>query len=389
MKCLRTYVAALVTAAGLLVLSTTAAQATLSADLLGLNTKAADLQTYLQGLTLSGDDLCAPLNQANGMARDMVNSITAVEGSLAAPLQVDAAVYDALDELFGTSLGIANEALRLSVDLEALSATARMINIKDGISAMLQLSSDIGTMADRIGTMADNILVMADNIGLMADRILVTQQLQNQNVALTTDSILQMQTNLLSLVSVVEDSTYNLRFALLTSEGQFLAAQMNLVALNPSTMANRLQAVAADVRAFRGEVEAAHGALINDSTTNTIYISYETLIGLGNLSLMLTSLATAVDDYVIAIGGLQAIASDPTLSDSMASMLQLSGDIGVMANRILEMADQILVMSDNIGLQADQILLTQEAMNMNVATTQASILAAQKMAINLIAARGL
>ena len=118
-------------------------------------------------------------------------------------------------------------------------------------------------------------------------------------------------------------------------------------------------------------------------------VSATTLIELGNLALMLESLATAVDGYVIAIGGLAAITSDPTLYDSMKSMLTLSADIGVMANRILEMGDQILVMSDNIGLQADQILATQAAMNVNVATTQAAILGAQDFAIGLIAARDL
>lgn len=389
MKFLRNYLARLFTALGLLTLSTTVAQASLSADLQSLNSEATELKAHLQGVTVSTDDLCAPLNQANDMARNLVNSIAAVDSSLAAPLQTDAAVYDALDQLFSTGLGIANEALRLSVDLEGLSTTAEMITIKDGVVAMLQLSGDIGTMADRIGTMADNILIMADDIGLMADRILITQQLQSENVALTANSLLQTQTNLLTLVSVIEDSTYDLSLAGLITEGEFLAAKMAAVMLSPWTMDSELAAVATDVRAFLADVQAVHDTVVNDSTTNTIYVSYDSLIQLGNLSLMLTSLATAVDGYVVAIGGLQAITGDPTLSDSMNSMLQLSGDIGIMANRILEMADQILVMSDNIGLQADQILLTQQAMNMNVATTQTAILAAQEMAVSLIAARGL
>lgn len=388
MKCVRNHVVVLFAALGMLLLST-GAQADLSTDLQDLNTQAAALQTYLQGAELTADDLCAPLNQANDLARNMVNSIAAVDASLAAPLQTDAAVYDALDELTNTGLGIANEALRLSVDLQALADTAEMITIKDGIAAMLQLSTDIGTMADRIGAMADRILVMSDNIGLMADRILQTQQLQNQNVALTTDSILQTQTNLLTLVSLIEDSTYELSFDGLNMEGCQLAAEMGSVMLHPWIMDSQLEAVAADVRAFLGDVQAVHDTVINDGTGNTLYVSYDALIQLGNLSLMLTSLATAVDGYVMAIGGLQPMTSTPTLRDAMASMLQLSGDIGIMANRILEMADQILVMSDNIGLQADQILATQEAMNMNVAATQTSILGAQAMVIQIIEMRSL
>ena len=69
----------------------------------------------------------------------------------------------------------------------------------------------------------------------------------------------------------------------------------------------------------------------------------------------------------------------------MGSMLRLSEDIGIMADRILEMSDQILAMADNIGVQADQIVLVQQAQNTNIAATQAAILAAQQLTIAIIA----
>ncbi len=332
-----------------------AANANLLTDLQNLNTEATALQTQLAGITLSADSVCGPLVNANQSARDLINSIAVINDNLAAPLSVDADVLTALDSLFITSAGIASETLRISVDLNALSTTAQAITIKDGIVAMLQLSDDIGTMADRIGEMADNILVMADNIGLMADRILLTQELQNQNVALTIDSILQTQTNALTLVSVVEDATYDLSFASLITEGGLLAARMEAVVLAPRTMDDQLAAVAADVKAFLNDVSLTNEAISVDAASNTMYLSADALIQLSNMSLMLTSLATAVDGYVVAIGGLEALTSDPNLVASLQSMLQLSADIGVMANRILEMADLILVVADNIGLQADQI----------------------------------
>jgi len=374
---------------GLLMAATVPARADLASDLAVLNVEASALETQLEGITLSADSVCGPLNDANQAARDLVNSITAVEESLAAPLTVDAATMDAFDQLFVTGLGIANEALRLSVDLQTLSATADAITIKDGITAMLQLSDDIDTMADRIGAMSDKILVMADNIGLMADRIIQTQELQNQNVALTTQSILQTQTNALTLVSVMESASYDMEIATLTAQGMLLAGRMGAVMFHPWTMDDQMAAVAADVRSFLDDVKALETIINADAAASTMNVSATTMIELGNLSLMLQSLATAVDGYVIAIGGLAAITRDPTLYASMQSMLTLSGDIGVMANRILEMADQILVMADNIGLQADQILATQAAMNINVQTTQAALLGAQTFAINLIAARDL
>ena len=367
------------------------ARADVATDLQALNTQATALQSYLEGVQLNADSatLCGPLVQANNLARDMVNSITAVDESLAAPLQLDADVLAGIEGLSNTTLSLANEALRLSVDLQSLSTAVDMITLKDALAAMLQLSTDIGAMADRIGEMADNILVMSDNIGLMADRILLTQELQNRNVELTINSILQTQTNTLALVSVVEDSTYELDFARLISEGDLLAARMGAVAFSPWTLDDQLAAVRDDVKVFLAELQSVQDALVNDSTMNTLDISYDALIQLGNLSLMLTSLAGAVDGYVIAIEGMQAFTSSATLADALHSMLAMSADIGSLSNTILQMADRILLMSDNIGMQADQIVLTQQAMNLNVATTQSAILGAQQMAIGIIAARSL
>ena len=388
---LRQGMATLFIAVATITLLSAPARADVATDLQALNTQATALQSYLEGVQLNADStpLCGPLVQADNMARDMVNSITAVDESLAAPLQLDADVLGGIEGLSNTTLSLANEALRLSVDLQSLSTAVDMITLKDALAAMLQLSTDIGSMADRIGEMADNILVMSDNIGLMADRILLTQELQNQNVELTINSILQTQTNTLALVSVVEDSSYDVDFARLISEGELLAARMSAVAFSPWTLDDQLAAVRDDVKVFLAELQSVQDALVNDSTMNTLDISYDALIQLGNLSLMLTSLAGAVDGYVIAIEGLQAFTSSATLADAMHSMLMMSADIGILSNTILQMADNILVMSDNIGMQADQIVLTQQTMNLNVATTQTAILGAQQMAIGMIAARNL
>ena len=363
--------------------------AALADDMQNLVTQANNLDLQLKSISLNGDSVCAPLVAANQAARDLVNSITAVNASLAAPLSVDSAVLDSFDQLFYTGTSIANEALRLSVDINTLSQVAQALTIKDGITAMLQLSDDISTMADRIGEMSDKILVMADNIGLMADRILVTQQIQSQNVALTQASILQTQTNMLTLLSVAETASYDLDLNTLVVNGELLAARMAAVVLNPLNMARELGKVADDVKSFLDQVRAAEAIINQDAAASTMTINTTTLTSLANLSIMLTSLATAVDGYVVAIEALKNITADPTLASSMQSMLELSADIGTMADSILEMGDVILAMADNIGLMADQILVSQQLQSVNVATTQASILAAQELAIGIIAANGL
>ncbi|WP_019626037.1 hypothetical protein [Thioalkalivibrio sp. ALJT] len=365
------------------------ARADLAADLQALNGGAIALNNQLAMVNLAAGVTCPALLEANQSARDLVNGITAINAGLAAPLSVDAATMEALDDLFDNGLALANEALLLSLRLDHLGAVGDDITLVISIAAMLQLSNDIGTMADRIGEMADNILVMADNIGEMADRILVTQDLQSRNVALTMDSILQTRNNILAVVSVMEDASYAAELSQLVMEGGRLSVRMRAVMFRPWRMDRQLRSIVDDVQDFQADVISLRHAINAAAKDNQVHLGPRVFMELGSLSLMMQSLTTALDGYVIAINGLAPMTSDPTLARSMDSILELSADIGLMANRILEMSGQILAMADNIGTQADLILDTQQAMNMNIAASQASILAAQEWAVGIIEARDL
>lgn len=365
------------------------AAAALKEDLQDLAVQSETFRSDLSTLELNASSVCAPLVQANQKARDMVNAISAVDDNLSAPLQIDADILDALELLSVTNMGLANEALRLSLDLQQLNNTASVLTIKDGITSMLQLSDDIGTMADRIGEMADKILVMADNIDIMADRIITTQEIQSANMTTSIDTLLQTQTNALTLVSVIETSTRELEYDALITDGMELSSRMHSVILNPWTMNNQLQGVADDIKIFLQQVTALSNAIKSDAANGTLYIDGTSMMQLYDMSTMLTFIATAVDGYVIAIEGLEPSTSTATLEDSLNSMLQLSADIGIMADRIGEMGDTILAMADNIGMVADTFITTQQFQSANLFATRNSVLAAQQMAIAIIVSRGL
>ncbi len=365
------------------------AAAALKEDLQDLAVQSETFRSELSTLELNASSVCAPLVQANQKARDIVNAISAVDDSLAAPLQVDAEILDALELLSVTNLSMANEALRLSLDLQQLENAASVLTIKDGITSMLQLSDDIGTMADRIGEMADKILVMADNIDIMADRIIATQEIQSANMTTSIDTLLQTQTNALTLVSVIETSTRELEYDALIADGMELSSRMHSVILNPWTMKYQLQGVADDVNSFLQQVTALSNAIKSDAANGTLYIDGTSMMQLYDMSTMLTFIATAVDGYVIAIEGLEPSTSTATLEDSLNSILQLSADIGIMADRIGEMGDTILAMADNIGMVADTFITTQQFQSANLFATRNSVLAAQQMAIAIIVSRGL
>lgn len=364
-------------------------RANVSSDVQDLLIQADALHSQLAGIQLTTETVCAPLVSANQAARLMADSIDSVNNGLIAPVTIDDTMLTSLDDLSLTTVRIAGEALRLTADVQLLAPTLDALSIKNGLVAMLQLSDDIGVMADRIGEMADNILLMADNIGLMADRILLTQQIQSQNLLLTQESILQTQTNMLTLVSVVESESYDLDLNALIVQGDLLAANLAATLLNPVTIKYQLAAAADDVKAFLLQVKSMGETLKSAGDGSTFNVNSTTLSSLVNLSVMATSLSTVLDGYTLTIESLQSVISSRNLDASLSSMLAMSADMGMLANSILEMADLILVMADNIGLAADQIILTQELQSANLAISQASILAVQEMVIGLIVARNL
>jgi hypothetical protein len=110
-----------------------------------------------------------------------------------------------------------------------------------------------------------NKILLADNIGTMADRILVTQQLQNTNIALTQASILTTQQNMVALSRTFNTFAYNSGLAGLVSQGNALSSQMGAVTLGRSTMNTQLASVAASVTAYLNSVIVLYTQMSSDS----------------------------------------------------------------------------------------------------------------------------
>lgn len=366
-----------------------AAQASLTTDLQGLLSQGNSLDLQMSSTQLTADNMCNELLSLNRATNALIDNIAIVDQGLTTPVSLDADSLTALSDLSTMSVAVASQAQFLSLDISAISTTAYMVDIADGLNAMLQLSSDIGTMADRILEMADNILIMADNIGLMADRIIVTQEIQNQNIALTQASILTTQENILTLVSVVSSDNYSLDLTSLFNSGNWISMDMAATVLNVFNIVHEFSTAASDISSLKDQFNALNEVINLDTASNTFYINQQSIQTMADMSLMLNSMAIVMEAYALASEGLAPVMSDPSLTSAMDSMLQMSADIGVMANRILEMADLILAMADNIGVAADNILAVQQLQNINIAATQTTILSAQTISIGIIASQGL
>ena len=102
-----------------------------------------------------------------------------------------------LAQLLEDNLAQSQNMLEMSKNLKVSSQNINSIDgiNKDYILAMLKLSSDIGTMADRIGTMADRIIQTEVLIGDMANRIVQVAQMIINNNAQTQLNLLKAQEN--------------------------------------------------------------------------------------------------------------------------------------------------------------------------------------------------
>ncbi|MFA7348591.1 MAG: hypothetical protein WCZ86_12595 [Desulfurivibrionaceae bacterium] len=367
-----------------LIFSAFPARASLSTDLQALVVQGTTLRTSLAAISVAQGNTCTQLGGFNVSLESYLASVQAVYAQLTVPVTLTAADLTALDDLSGLAKGMAADSVRIALELRSIEDVADLFEYRAALSGMLRLSDDIGIMANRILEMADRILVMADNIGAMADRILLTQQLQNANVALTQASLLTTQQNMIAMSDSLSTITYNLSLGLVANEANALVGEMGGTTLTSQTMAVDLSALEAQTSLLLNSTVSLYTWMSRNSQVASHYINGDTLTLMGDLSGMQAALAFSLETYANTINQLAPLTETPVLADATASMLRLTADIGEMSGRIMEMADKIIVMADNIGLMADRIVETQNLQQSNIELTQNSVTIAQNVTLTVI-----
>ena len=104
-------------------------------------------------------------------------------------------------QMMEESLAQSNALLHLSETLLTRSENIDPNNANsEYVQAMLRLSLDIGTMANRIGEMANRIVYTEELIGVMADRIVTVSNALLGNNQATQTNVLAAQKNLNTLL---------------------------------------------------------------------------------------------------------------------------------------------------------------------------------------------
>ncbi len=169
----------------------------------------------------------------------------------------------------------------------------------------------------------------------------------------------------------------------LVLQGNDLLVSINATTLTSLSMSSQLDTVETDVTNYQAQVMATFDTIVAESGTN-FSLSDDLLVAFQTLSTVSSSLATATQGLGLQIADIASTTSVSTLDSSLTTMLRLSDDIGLMADRILEMANKILIMADNIGLMADRIIATQIIQSDNLKLVINATLQTQTNTIDLI-----
>ena len=181
----------------------------------------------------------------------------------------------------------------------------------------------------------------------------------------------------------IDSSTLTEDINELILEGNELLTAMNTTTLTAFSMSSQLSGIETDVNAYQTDVSALYNSIAAESA-NSLSLPDDLLTALQALAAVSSSLANANLNLSEQIKALTDLASTSTLDSALSSMLRLSDDIGVMADRILEMADKILIMADNIGTMADRIIATQIIQSDNLKLVIDATLQTQTNTITLI-----
>ncbi|BCO10222.1 hypothetical protein GF1_25980 [Desulfolithobacter dissulfuricans] len=183
--------------------------------------------------------------------------------------------------------------------------------------------------------------------------------------------------------AALDSAAFTTELDSLILEGNDLLVQVNNTVLNSLTMDSQLAELETAVTNYQANIVATYDSVVAAAGT-TLSLTSDMLVALQTLSTVSLSLANAFADLTVQIGELAASTSLAVLDSSLAAMLRLSDDIGLMADRILEMADKILIMADNIGLMADRIIATQIIQSDNLKLILDATLTTQNNTIKLI-----
>jgi phosphatidylserine/phosphatidylglycerophosphate/cardiolipin synthase-like enzyme len=204
---------------------TSVVKADIHTDLTALNSNTQSLNSELTNLSMDQNASCSTLGSLNQGIQALTADMELIIASMST-FSVTTSDLDSLDSVSALIRNMSLEAVRLSNELMLIQTTTELFEYRAALSAMLQLSSDIGDMADRI---------------------IITQQLQSANLALTQASILTTMENMVVLSDTFSSLAYNTPLSSIITQSNILTSTMGNLTLTSTNMSSELENLAVSI----------------------------------------------------------------------------------------------------------------------------------------------
>ena len=355
--------------------------------------------TQLANITFKQNNMCKELLKAHKIVHNLHSKIENMDVALGSSVIVDNDAIKVFDNLSSVFVNLATRSSDLSLNPMAVKCVEDMPEYNEGMSAMLAYSNSMSTMlglVNDIGSMADHVLKMTDKILLKsgvsndeATPLLLSQGIQDNNLKLTQALVLVAQRNSLSQVSVLSKSSYNKDLGSQIFTAHILSFDAATTLLTNFNMEREWGHIEAGVEGLAERVNVTYKKISSIKKNKMNFIDKDSYIAMADLSLVIKSVAMAIDEMAITTERLSFSTRDEILRESVDSMMRMSTKIVELAEQVRDMAGIILERGHEIGLTPEQLVAAQELQNINYTATLNLVETTQQKAVDLISVHSL
>ena len=379
---------------GLLILPMTANSENLGVshlidDLRNVLIDAEAANTQLVNIALHENKMCKELLKAHEIVHNLHSTVENMDLALGSSVFVDKDAIKVFDSLSSVFVNLATRSSDLSLNSVAVKCIEDMPAYNEGMSTMLGLANDIGSMADHILKMSDKILLKSGLTNEMAKPMLLSQEIQNDNLKLTQALILVAQRNSLASVTAFTNSSYNAGLDLQIFTGQVLSLDAATTFLTRFNMEREWGHIETGVDGLVSRVNDRYKKIREINQRKTLPIDKDSYIAMADLSVVIKSFSVAIEKMAVTTERLSFATEDKNLRESINSMMRITTQIVDIAEMVQEMADIILARGNDTGLSSEQLVAAQQLQSINYATTLRLVESAQGKAVSIIAINSL
>ncbi|MCW8854222.1 MAG: hypothetical protein OQK72_05945 [Gammaproteobacteria bacterium] len=349
--------------------------------------------TQLSTIAIRNNNVCKELLEVHKVVHKLHSKIENMDTAMGSSVSLSNDAIQVFNDLSSVFVSLATHSSDLSLNPEAVKCTESMPAYNEGIGVMLAYNStmlsifgmanDVGSMADHVLKMSDKILIESGVVKEKAKPLLLSQKIQGENLKLTQALVLVAQRNSLSPLSNLNNGSDSSDLNSQIFIGHNISSDAASAFLTRFNMAREWGHIEVGVEELVDHVNATFKKRKSFKKDNNLSINSDSYIAVTELSVMVKSVAEAIDKMAITTERLSFSTDDEILRDSVNSMMRMSTQLINLAERVREIADITLSRGNAIGLSANQLVAAKQLQEINYKMALLSAESTQEKVIHI------